>query len=101
MTSSHWADRQVELARMFTRGAISGYDFGTAFLEAQSESARSWEVAEETKEELINDLLFALSNHSPFDDERMPDQMDDLQLRDVVAKHLADYDAGKYDPSNG
>jgi hypothetical protein len=30
----------------------------------------------------------------------MPDQLDDEQLRVVVAEHLADYDAGKYDPTN-
>jgi hypothetical protein len=96
--TSQWADRQIELSRMFSRGEMSGHDFGPAFLEAQSDGARAWEVAEEAKEELLNDLLFALSNHTPFDDERLPDQMDDTQLRDVIAKHLADYDAGKYDP---
>jgi hypothetical protein len=100
VTLSQWADWQIELSRKFIRGEVSGHEFGPDFLDAQSKGADSWEIAEEAKEEVINDILFALSNHTPFDDERLPDQLDDEQLRAAISKHLADYDAGKYDPSN-
>jgi len=33
--------------------------------------------------------------------ERLSDQVDDARLRDVFAAHLADYDAGRYNPRTG
>src|SRR3954452_5073640 len=99
--TTRWADRQVELARELVAARIWCEDFGPQFLKAQNDSSRAREILGAPLGDFINDLLFALSNHSPFDDERLPDQLDDEQLRAVVAQHLADYDAGRYDPSNG
>jgi len=98
--SSYWIDQQIQLARRFVGGEVSGQDLGPAFLRLQSQGAEAGEVAEEPREELLNDLLFALSNHTPFDDERLPDQLDDVELREIFAEHLGDFDAGRYDPMN-
>jgi hypothetical protein len=100
MSPAPWAELQIDLSRRFVRGELTGFDFGPAFLDAQNEGAEAREFTDESLTELLNDLLFALSNHTPFDDERRPDQLDDTGLREIIAGHLADYDAGKYDPSN-
>jgi hypothetical protein len=88
----------VELSRQFVNRELSGEDYGVEFFLAQSEGSRANEWLGETLGGLINDLLFDLSNHSPFDEERTADQMDDEQLRTVVAQHLTDYEAGRYGP---
>jgi hypothetical protein len=88
----------VELSRQFVSKELSGEDYGVEFLIAQNEGSRANEWLGETLSGLINDLLFDLSNHSAFDEERMPDQLDDEQLRALVAQHLTDYAAGRYGP---
>lgn len=99
--SQVYADQQVALSRAFVAGTIDSERYGVEFFEAQNLGADLDGLLDEALSELINDLLFALDSHSPFDDERRPDELDDEQLRSVVAQHLADYDAGRYEPGGG
>jgi Bacterial self-protective colicin-like immunity len=89
-----WADRQLEVARLFVRGDLDARDFIGELLSARHESVTADEFMAGDFSVLLNDFWFAIDMHNEYDELREPDEFDDAQLREVLTRYLADWDAG-------
>jgi hypothetical protein len=99
MSDAHpWADRELEVARLFARGDLSPTDFTAELLSARHKSVAAREFLSDDFEGLVNDFWFAIDTHNEYDDLREPDEFDDAQLLDVVTGYLAAWDAGTWQP---
>jgi hypothetical protein len=94
--SDVWCQKQIELTRQYVAREIDNDTYGSGFMAAQNAAAREGEIPDEATYALLDDLLYAVANNSgpPYDS--WPDQLDDEQLRETQARHLADWDDGTY-----
>jgi hypothetical protein len=95
-TSDDWCQQQIALTRQYVASEIDNDTYGTKFMAAQNAAAHAGEIPDEATYALLDDLLYAVANNSEEPDGKWPDQLDDEQLRETQARHLADWDAGKY-----
>jgi Bacterial self-protective colicin-like immunity len=94
--SGEWAQREISLTRQYVAKEINSFDYGGAFMAAHNARADARELADDAMETLLDDLLYAVCNHTDDPDSASPDPLDDEQLRDRQARHLADWDDGTY-----
>jgi hypothetical protein len=94
--SDEWAQRQISLTRQYVAREISSFDYGGRFMSAHNAGARTNEIVDDAMEALLDDLLYAVCNHTDDPDSACPDPLDDEQLRVRVARHLAGWDDGTY-----
>jgi hypothetical protein len=94
--SNEWSQREISLSRQYVAKEINSFDYGGAFMAAHNAGALAREVPDDATEALLDDLLYAVANHSDEPDREWPDQLDDEELRITLARHLADWDNGKY-----
>lgn len=91
--------QQFELTRQFVAGTMTATDYIHDFLHLH---CNGFDVPI-TDEGLamscwVGDVWFDIDNHNGYDHLREPDQFDDDQLREVLARHLAEWDAGEFVP---
>jgi hypothetical protein len=94
--SDEWAQREISLTRQYVAGEINPFDYGGAFMAAHNAGAEAHEVVDDPMEALLDDLLYAVCNHTDDPDTACPEPLDDEQLRERQARHLADWDNGTY-----
>lgn len=92
-----WALRQLELAHLFARCEINAVDFSRDVLAARHEELRAGATDNFALGRFLDDVLYAIDDHNEFDDLRVPGELDDEQLREVVGRHLACWSDGKYE----
>jgi Bacterial self-protective colicin-like immunity len=94
--SDEWAQRKISLTRQYVAKEISSFDYGGRFMAAQNAAAEAHEIVDDVMDALLDDLLYAVCNHTDDPDSACPDPLDDEQLRVRVERHLADWDDGTY-----
>ena len=96
--SDPWCQRQIALTRQFVALEIDNDSYGSQFMAAHNAAARAGETSDDATDALLDDLLYAVVNNVESPDGSWPNQLDDNQLRENQARHLADWDAGRYAP---
>jgi hypothetical protein len=87
-----WSRLQLALIRTYISGEIDSHEFGRDFMAAHNAAARLGELADEPLEELLEDVLFALSNHSNEPDPDVAALLDDAQLREKLTRQVAEWE---------
>jgi hypothetical protein len=84
------------LTRQYVADEISAFEFERAFMAAHNSGALAREVSDDATEAFLEDVLYAVSNHSEDPDREWPDQLNDDEFRIAVARYLTDWEGGKY-----
>lgn len=97
-----WNRVQLDLIRVCVAGELSAVAFRMQFLHARHEGISGGDTHEPV-DFLLDDAWYDILDHYPDDyvtedDPRLPDQMDDEQLRGSLARRLHEWDAGTYVP---
>ena len=98
----HWNQVQLDLVRQFVSGGLLAVQFRRQFLHARHEGISGGDTHEPV-DFMLDDVWYDIHDHYPDDyatedDPRLPEQMDDEQLRASLARRVRDWDAGTYVP---
>jgi hypothetical protein len=91
------AARQMQLARSFVGGEIDGVHFAHEFLSARNEEFSEGETQDFALARWLDEALYVIDDYNEFDEPLEPGEIDAEQLRALLKRHLAAWDAGGYD----
>lgn len=101
--SSELRRQQLDMSRLFVAQELSAQEYVRDFLHLHY--SRSRKDPRTPDDYLLDDWLsnvwFDIDEHNEFDALREPGELDDDQLREALARHLAEWDAGEYELDSG